>query len=119
VVKLVNEYRVSKGLNALTHDEGLRTCIRAHCHHMNVHAFFSHTNPEGDDPWKRASKCGVSADGENLALGYKTASSVVSGWKASPGHNANMLGSHTKIGVGFWFSTSATSYNYCWGQLFK
>ncbi len=113
VVTLVNNYRISLGLNALTHDEGLRKCIRAHCHHMFVHNFFSHDNPEGDDPWKRAAANGISADGENIAKGYTTATSVFNGWKASAGHDANMRGSHTKIGVGYY------NEGYHWGQLFK
>ncbi|ROS26193.1 CAP domain-containing protein [Cellulomonas sp. PhB150] len=45
--------------------------------------------------------CGIGTVGENLALGYPTATAVVAGWMGSAGHKANILGEHyTKIGVG-------------------
>ncbi len=40
--------------------------------------------------------------GENIAYGYSTPYDVVTGWKKSTGHRANMLGSSFKqIGVGY------------------
>jgi uncharacterized protein YkwD len=45
--------------------------------------------------------CGIGTVGENLALGYPTATAVVAGWMGSAGHRANILGEqYTKIGVG-------------------
>lgn len=37
--------------------------------------------------------------GENVAWNYRTALSYFTAWKASPGHNANMLGNYTHLGV--------------------
>lgn len=45
--------------------------------------------------------CPVRAVGENLALGYPTATAVVAGWMGSDGHRANILNPrYTEIGVG-------------------
>lgn len=37
------------------------------------------------------SACSLTSAGENVAMGYTTAASVVTGWMNSPGHRANML----------------------------
>jgi uncharacterized protein YkwD len=45
--------------------------------------------------------------GENVAVGGSV-SSIFGGLTASPGHNANMLGDFTHIGVGVWVDSSGT-----------
>lgn len=115
VFSQLNAYRASQGKSALTYDIKLEQAIEGHCHHMSVHSFFAHEAPESavQSPWTRANKCGTSAGGENIAKGYSTPTSVMNGWKNSPGHNANMLNSSWKrVGIGYY-----TSGNY-WGQLF-
>jgi uncharacterized protein YkwD len=40
---------------------------------------------------------------ENVAMNYGSknpATTAMNGWKKSPGHNKNMLGNYTQIGVG-------------------
>jgi len=59
--------------------------------------------------------CGYSYNtvmGENIAAGYATAQAVFTGWKNSPGHNANMLnGSYRVIGIGL---VTGGSYGEYW-----
>ena len=52
--------------------------------------------------------------GENIAAGQSTAALVMGAWKASPGHDANMLSAAYKvIGVSF-YTLSGSPYTYYW-----
>jgi hypothetical protein len=54
----------------------------------------------GTDPVERMTACGYdyeTAMGENLAAGYKTAAEALKALKASPTHNANLLGAGYKV----------------------
>ncbi len=52
-----------------------------------------------------------SAAGENIAAGYRTVSSVMNGWLASPGHCKNIMSPNfTEFG--------AAESNYYWTQVF-
>jgi hypothetical protein len=52
--------------------------------------------------------------GENLAAGQSTAAEVFAAWKASSGHNANMLNSSYKVlGVSF-YTLAGSPYTYYW-----
>lgn len=45
--------------------------------------------------------CALSSTGENVAMGYDTASAVMTGWMNSPGHRANILNpAFTQIAIG-------------------
>jgi uncharacterized protein YkwD len=113
VFKMVNDHRAANGKAALVYDEKLEAPIQGHCEHMRTHTFFAHDAPESavSSFTTRASKCGASAGGENIAWGYPTAAAVMDGWKKSSGHNANMLnGSWKRMAVG-----KSGTY---WGQMF-
>ena len=78
--------RIAAGLPELTWDDSLEVCAQVRASEAAVS--FSHTRPDGSD-WYT-----VNSDlmwGENLAKGYKDASSLVSGWLNSPTHAANIL----------------------------
>src|SRR5215217_4904836 len=54
------------------------------------------------------------AVGENIAAGYATASAAFAAWKASAGHNANMLSTYFKeIGIGRAYNANST-YGWYW-----
>ncbi len=72
---------------------------------------FSHTGPDGSSPWERASAEGCYADGENIAWGSGGVNGALSQWLHSPGHCKNIMGYHTRMGIG-----ESGSY---WVQLFK
>ena len=71
---------------------------------MSAKNYFSHTSLDGSSMRDRIERQGYgwSSIGENIAAGYRTAESVVTGWMNSPGHRANILNCRfTEIGVGF------------------
>jgi uncharacterized protein YkwD len=113
VFRMVNEHRAKYGRVALVYDDKLEAAIQGHCEHMKAHGFFSHDAPETAvrSFTTRASKCGASAGGENIAWGQTSPEEVMDSWKSSSGHNSNMLSSSwRRMGVG-----KAGTY---WGQIF-
>jgi uncharacterized protein YkwD len=118
VFNLVNQHRQANNVGPLTYDDKLEAAIEGHCHHMATHDFFSHSAPESSISafTARASLCGTSASGENIAAGQGSPADVMSSWKNSPGHNANMLnGGFSRIGIGFYAGGPWGTY---WGQIF-
>lgn len=77
---------------------------RAHSHDMVTRAFFSHTNPDGEDPGDRLEALGYpwTAYGENIASGQTSVDEVMRAWMGSPGHCSNIMDpDFTEIGLGF------------------
>jgi uncharacterized protein YkwD len=118
VVALTNAERASAGLPPLAGDHLLAAAAQAHSADMVARAFYSHTSPDGSEPWHRAAAAGSTRRtiGENIACGQRSAAEVVRGWMDSPGHRANILKpAFTHIGVGFAGGGAAGTY---WTQLF-
>lgn len=115
VFTLLNEHRMANGRSALAYDDELEAAIQGHCLHMQQHSFFDHEAEEEGVvlPWDRAELCGTSANGENIARGQRSPSSVMNDWIESTGHNQNMLNSRFKrVGIGY------VARGNHWGQLF-
>jgi uncharacterized protein YkwD len=112
VFDLLNEYRVSLGLAPLEYDDQLGEAVQGHVMHMAEADFFSHDSPtEGlTTPWDRAEFCGTRANGENIAAGQRSPEDVMESWRNSEGHDRNMRGDFTRVGIG--------EYDHYWGQLF-
>ncbi|WP_406155228.1 CAP domain-containing protein [Streptomyces sp. NBC_00882] len=118
VVGLTNRERARAGLPPLGVDPLLARAAQAYSTDMAVRAFYSHTSPEGTQPWDRAAAAGSTrrSIGENIACGQRSAAEVVEGWMNSPGHRANILKpGFTHIGIGFAGGGPAGTY---WTQLF-
>ncbi|MGP4046026.1 CAP domain-containing protein [Streptomyces sp. 2A115] len=118
VIALTNAERASAGLPPLAGDPLLAAAAQAHSADMVTRAFYSHTSPDGSEPWHRAAAAGSTRRtiGENIACGQRSPAEVVDGWMNSPGHRANILKpAFTHIGVGFAGGGSAGTY---WTQLF-
>lgn len=90
---LLNQYRASRGLRALSMAPSLNRSATWMATDEVAHHYFSHTDSLGRDPFTRMRDCGyTAAGGENLAQGYlPTAAAVLAAWQSSPGHNAAML----------------------------
>ena len=118
VFKLMNEDRVDNGLEPLNCSISLVEVARLHSEDMSVRGYFSHVNPEGEQPWDRLERYGVTnwqTAGENIARGDMTPAVVERAWMNSPGHRANILNpNYTHIGVGVFRDGNNTS----WTQLF-
>ena len=102
-VRLVNAKRRSMGCPELIWDDRVAAIASAHSADMDSRNFFSHTNPEGRDPFERLQKSDVtfSVAAENIAFGPKTGHEVYDTWLDSPGHRRNMLDCRfTRHGVG-------------------
>ncbi|MFF4350135.1 CAP domain-containing protein [Streptomyces sp. NPDC001530] len=118
VVALTNAERTTAGLRPLSVDPLLTTAAQAHSADMVARAFYSHTSPEGSQPWDRAAAAGCThgSIGENIACGQRSPAEVVRGWMNSPGHRANILKpDFTHIGIGLAGGGKAGTY---WTQLF-
>ncbi|MCX5243100.1 CAP domain-containing protein [Streptomyces prunicolor] len=118
VVESTNAERARAGLRALAVDPLLGAAAQAHSTDMVARAFYSHTSPDGSQPWDRAAAAGARRRtiGENIACGQRTATEVVEGWMNSPGHRANILKpDFTHIGIGFAGGGQMGTY---WTQLF-
>ena len=120
VLRLVNEIRAEAGVAPLTLDTTLCKAASMRALEMDYSNQMSHTRPSGKDCFSVLDFYGASFGtcGENIAAGQTSASSVVNGWKNSPGHYQNMINvSYTKLGVGYSF-TGVGDYGYYWCQLF-
>ncbi|MGW7265015.1 CAP domain-containing protein [Streptomyces sp. NPDC054842] len=118
VLALTNAERTSAGLRPLATDARLTGAAQAHSTDMAVRGFYSHTSPEGREPWDRAAAAGSGhrSVGENIACGQRFPAEVVRGWMDSPGHRANILKpAFTHLGVGYAGGGPAGTY---WTQLF-
>ena len=115
---LINSYRAQNGKGALTASVNLNRAASWHDHDMATKNYFSHTDSLGRSSNTRMKQCDatVPGSGENIAAGtYRdTAQEVFDAWKASSGHNANMLnGSFKQIGIAR-FYTSTSKYKWYW-----
>ncbi len=93
IVGLVNADRSSHGLAPLSLNSTLNLAALAKADDMIENHYFAHTSPEGVNPWFWFKTLGYnySYAGENLAIGYKDASTLENSWMHSPSHRANIL----------------------------
>lgn len=113
----VNAERARAKLVTLKEDDKLRAIARAHSEDMARRHFFSHVNPNGEDPTARGRRAGYECRkilGERIRIGlaenlFEASGTAredierrsVAGWMKSPGHRANILEkNYTKSGVG-------------------
>lgn len=101
---LMNWDRQKFGLPALADYEPLLPVVRAHSENMAVNNFFSHTDPEGRDPFERMNEAGLtySLAGENLAMGQMSVFHAHWGLMNSLGHRENILKpdfTHVSVGL--------------------
>ena len=90
---LVNAYRKEKGLRPLKLQPALTEAARAHSRDLAKWDRISHFGSDGSNPWDRVKRAGYNARlaAENVGTGQVTIEEVIKGWKASPGHNKNLL----------------------------
>jgi uncharacterized protein YkwD len=106
VVDLINAHRAGMGLAPLKVSPTLTAAATWKARHMAAYGYMTHDDPgpptqrtAGD----RLAACGYPSAtwGENIAMGYTTAQTVVDGWLASPGHRANIeRADYVATGVG-------------------
>lgn len=121
VLALINAERLSRGLSALAADGQLSFAAKFHSGQqakrgLAAHALGGVTAPT---PSSRLDYAGYDAwnlYGENVAVGFTSASEVVTAWMNSPPHQANILDPNfTEIGIG----VAADEFgNLYWTQVF-
>jgi len=101
-IRRLNQIRILLGMRPLRIDTALCDAARDHSKDMVTKKFFSHTSPvEGKTtPGDRAKRFGTTAHAENIASGATTGPGAIKQWWYSPGHHVNMLGNHSRIGLG-------------------
>jgi uncharacterized protein YkwD len=107
ILTLVNQQRATAGCQPLTASSALDTLSQNFSDDMAARGFFDHTDPDGNTPWDRAKKLGITnLGGENIARGQADVQAVMDAWMNSPGHRANILDCDYKtLGVGIHFGT--------------
>ena len=100
VVARTNDARAKRGLGPLSADASLMNGARRQASWMAHNSNLSHGQ-------------GVT---ENIAMGQSSASEAVADWMRSDGHRANILGSHSRIGVAMARAADGTVY---WCQQFR
>lgn len=102
VIRLVNVERAKQGLSALSKRDDISEYAQLRA--TELVTSFSHTRPNGSDPLSYVMDLpGVWGAGENIAMGYGSPESVMTGWMNSPGHRDNILSKkidYNSIGVG-------------------
>jgi len=110
IVVATNAERRKAGLGELAVDECATSMAVLRTERLVAEGRFEH-DPLGEI----VDACGIGTLGENLALGYPTATAVLAGWMGSEGHRANILRpGYSQIGVG---CTSGPKGMLC-GQVF-
>jgi uncharacterized protein YkwD len=117
---LINQYRASKGVGALSMSQTLGAAAQHHALDMATTNTLSHTLSDGTDWLQNIINHGYPYGyrSENIAWGYGSPQSVFDAWKASSGHNANMLNSgFGAIGISRVYEATAP-YKYYWVTTF-
>jgi uncharacterized protein YkwD len=103
---------------ALTWNAQLATAAYGHSRDMADNNYFSHDSLDGRTMADRIDATGYawSTIGENIAAGYGSVQSVVSGWMASDGHCANLMNPRfTEFGLAC-ARNDASQYRIYWTQ---
>ena len=97
-MKLINDYRVSVGLNALEKVNHISYKSEEHNYYM-----IEKKEPSHDGFLDRSNNImkslGASTVGENIAYNYNSAQGVVTAWLNSDSHKKNIEGNYTHFGI--------------------
>jgi len=113
IVAAMNRERAAHGLGPLTLENRLSLAAQDRVDDMLRKRYFDHISPDGVNPftWVRSRGYQYRLVGENLALGYRTSQSVVTGWMNSSGHRENILESgFDEVGIAFSESSPMRGY---------
>ncbi len=104
LLALVKQARTEQGLDDLSGNSKLYASSQAKSDDMLANSYFSHNSPDGKDLKYFLSRAGYGYKyaGENLAMGFSDAKSVVNAWIKSPLHYRNIIDpefSETGMGI--------------------
>jgi uncharacterized protein YkwD len=102
-VDLLNGYRGSLGLGAVSLNYQLGAAADYHSYDMGTYNYFAHSLSDGSDAGTNIRNFGYTGSSwaENIAAGMSTAQEAFTSWQNSPEHNATMTDpSFSEVGVG-------------------
>ena len=112
ILELINNYRLSKGLNALENMSVVKSVAYTHTDYMVENNEVSHANFTKRSQYLKQYE-GAKSVSENVAYGYTSAESVVNAWIKSEGHRVNIEGDFTNFDIsaeendeGKWYYTN-------------
>lgn len=110
---LVSQYRTAKGLSPVVADATLNRAAEVQARAVAEAGYLSHGQFAS-----RMSTFGIKGySAENLVAGSKTVDQAIARWKASPGHNQNLLMPEARrIGLARAVSPGA-GYEYYWAMV--
>ena len=91
--QMVNSYRAENGLPPLRLNTELSLAAQAHSQDLSGNDRISHFGSDGSDTLERVRRTGYNArlTAENVGTGQQSLQEVITGWKNSRDHNANLL----------------------------
>lgn len=98
-----NQTRLSERKADLKDNQALTAAAQAKADDMVARDYWSHTTPDGKQPWSFVDETGYKYQivGENLAYGFSSSDEVIRGWLNSPSHRDNLLSNdYTDVGFG-------------------
>lgn len=98
LLDLVNEYRVSKGLNALDIVEHISYVSSGHDDYMITTNTVNHDNFT-DRKTNMQQVLGATRVGENVAYGFSSPEAALNAWIDSDSHRANLEGDYSHFGI--------------------
>jgi uncharacterized protein YkwD len=121
VLELVNVERVKAGVPPLVANERLAESAAKYALYLGKAAFFGHVGPDGSTLVTRNIKAGYRDPvwlGENIAAGFNSPESTVSGWMNSLPHRSNILDPNfAEVGIAD-IEVPGSPYGHYWVQEF-
>ncbi|MEC3908674.1 CAP domain-containing protein [Tamlana sp. 2201CG12-4] len=112
ILDLINDHRLSNGLNALKGMNIVKSVAFSHTDYMVDNDQISHDNFYTRSNYLKTN-AGAKKVSENVAYGYSTAQGVVKAWIKSESHKANLEGDFTNFDIsaeknedGRWYFTN-------------
>lgn len=97
-MRLLNEYRLSIGLNSLERINHISYKCEEHNKYMIQNNVVDHNDFVARST-NITNVLGAKRVGENVAYNYKTPEAAVRAWIDSPGHKENIVGDYTHFGL--------------------
>lgn len=116
-LEVLNTLRAQHGLPVVVKDQALDHVAQAFACSLVASRTFSHVGPDGSGLPTRLRAGGISycVATENLASGYDSIRTAMSGWVRSPGHYHNLVNPNVRLaGLGV---VQETSGQYMWVEI--
>jgi uncharacterized protein YkwD len=97
-IRLINEYRVSMGLNILTINDHISSTCEEQNRYMITNNVVNHNGFVGRSE-NIIKVLGALKVGENVAYNYKTPEAALNAWLKSPEHKKNIEGDFNHVGI--------------------